>query len=86
MNLKTISWINKIFRPQGDILYPSRATACNQTQRIRTTNDIASLLNEFKVLPVEHIIQKHFVNESSSGMSLQNLLALEIYVTKNPFQ
>ena len=70
----------------GDILYPSRATSCNKRQQIKTTTDIESLLDEFKVLPVENIIQKHFINESSSGMSLQNLLALEMYITKNPFQ
>ena len=76
----------EFLRPQGDILFPSRATACNETQRIRSTEDIENLLNEFKVLPVENIIQKHFVNESSSGMTMRNLLALEMYLTKNPFQ
>ena len=75
-----------VFRPQGDILFPSRATASNKVQKIRTTKDIELLLDEFKILPAEGIIQKHFINESSSGMSLQNLLALEIYISKHPFQ
>ena len=75
-----------MLRPDGDILFPSRSTICNTTKIIRTTGDIMKLTEEFKILPTESIIQKHFVHESSSGMNLQNLLAAEIYISKYNFQ
>ena len=78
--------MNLLLRPNGDILYPSRATSCNKIQTIKNSNDIDTLIDEFKLLPVERIIQKHFVNESNSGMTMQNMLALELYITKYPFQ
>ena len=47
--------------------------------------DIEALKDEFRILPVEKIIGRHFVNESTSGMQMRNMLALELYVSKYRF-
>ena len=77
--------INYLFRPDGDILYPSHATSCNQTRQINNMKDIEALKDEFRILPVENIIGRHFINESTSGMQMRNMLALELYVSKYKF-
>ena len=49
------------------------------------TNDIDELVSEFAMIPYEQIIQRHFINGSSSGIRIQNLLAIEFYISKYDF-
>ena len=49
------------------------------------TNDIDELVSEFAMIPYEQIIQRHFINGSSSGIRIQNLLAVEFYISKYDF-
>ena len=49
------------------------------------TSDVEELVSEFSMIPYEKIIQKHFINGSSSGVRIQNLLAVEFYISKYDF-
>ena len=70
------------FRPDGDILYPSYATSCNNTAKIQTDNDIQMICNEFQILPAEKIIERHFVHGNNSSMRLKRLLAVQFHISK----
>ena len=71
-----------IFRPDGDILYPSYATSCNTTTKIQNDNDIQTLCNEFRILPAEKIIERHFVHGSNSSMRVKRILAVQFHISK----
>ena len=49
------------------------------------TNDVEKLVSEFAMIPYEQIVQRHFINGSSSGIRIQNLLAIEFYISKYDF-
>ena len=76
--------MNYFFR-DADILFPSHSTSCNQKRKIMNTDDVDDLVSEFAVAPNEQILQKHFVNGASSGLKLQRILAVELYISKYDF-
>ena len=75
----------KYFFRDADILFPSHSTSCNEKRKILHTDDVDDLVSEFAVAPNEKIIQKHFVNGASSGLKLQRILAVELYISKYDF-
>ena len=68
-----------------DLLFPSHATSCNEKRKIWDTNDIEDLVSELAIIPNEQIIQKHFINGGASGVRIQKLLAIEMYISKYDF-
>ena len=49
------------------------------------TDDVDELISEFAIMPFEKIIGKHFVHGSASGLRIQSLLAVEVYISKYDF-
>ena len=49
------------------------------------TNDIEDLVSEFAITPFETILQNHFVNGAASGLRIQSILAVEMYISKYDF-